>query len=367
MERRVKSPPDSSTSAAAAELYRIQATGCRLAGSPSPFYATLLDALAVDAASGGTAASVVADVVDLGLAAAIPLRLLGGVHRGVLAGELPSLARHFPSVGGDGDAEAAAAALLTSLATPSATIRNALKWDPQTNEVGRAAALAIGLGAIAATTQLPIRLLEIGSSAGLNLRLDRYWYGVGGGWGDPNSPVRFEAADFEEVSSAGSGSVPFSLAPTIVDRVGCDVNPLDASSDAGALTLLGYVWPDQHDRAARLRAALAVARDSPLTISCIGADAFVAEQFVASVGVVTVLMHSIVWQYLPKAAQRRIEQVVTDRVSTASVSAPLAWLRFEPRPDQAHPETRVRIWPHAPESRIVAESTYHGPPVRVRI
>ncbi len=361
----MSSTVDASKAAAAAELFRIQAAGCRLAGSPSPFYATLLDALGADAAAGGAAAAVVADVVNLGLAAAIPLRLLGGVHRGVLAGELPDLARHFPSVGGDGDATAASAALLQSLASPSSTIRGALQWDPQTNEVGRAAALAIGLSEIAAATQLPIRLLEIGSSAGLNLRLDRYWYGVGGGWGDPSSPVRFEPADFGCDTIERAGSRAFAFAPTIADRLGCDLNPLDASSDVGALTLLGYVWPDQHDRAARLRAALAVARETSVTILRMNADDFVAEHFVASEGVTTVLMHSIVWQYLPNAAQRRIEQVVADRISIASATAPLAWLRFEPRPDQAHPETRVRVWPHAPESRIVAESTYHGPPVRV--
>ena len=38
---------------------------------------------------------------------ALALRLLGGVHRMVLAGDAPELARHYPSVGGDGDAAAA--------------------------------------------------------------------------------------------------------------------------------------------------------------------------------------------------------------------------------------------------------------------
>lgn len=347
---------------AAANLFRIQAAGCRMAGSPSPFYATLLDGLAADAATGGPSAAVIADVVDLGLAAAIPLRLLGGVHRGVLAGELPSLARHFPSVGGDGDAEAAVGELIAILTEPTVTIRNALDWDPQTNEVGRASALAVGLGVIANATRLPLRLLEFGSSAGLNLRLDRYWYGTGSGWGDPNSPVRFEASAFEFDEAAVD---VFACPPNVVDRLGCDVNPLDASTDEGAMTLLGYIWPDQHDRAARLRAALAVARDSPVSILRMNADDFVAERLVPSPGVTTVLMHSIVWQYLPSASQRRIEQVVTDRMSSASTSAPLAWLRFEPRPDQAHPETRIRVWPHAPESQLVATSTYHGPPVRI--
>ena len=59
---------------------------------------------------------------------------------------------------------------------------------PQTNAVGRSPALASGLLVIACYTAMPIRLREIGSSGGLNLRLDSYWYEQDGeGWGETRS------------------------------------------------------------------------------------------------------------------------------------------------------------------------------------
>jgi hypothetical protein len=343
----------------AANLYRAQAAGCRNGASASPFYAAVLERLALDADRGGPAARVLDDVVALGYAAAVPLRLLGGLHRGVLAGELPTLAVHYPSPDSDGDADAAAAVILEVLAAPPDSVRASLRWDPQTNEVGRAAALAVGLGVITQITARPLRLLEIGASGGLNLRLDRYRFERAGvGFGDPAAAVRFGDESYD-------GALPFADPVVIAERRGCDLNPIDASSPGGALTLTSYVWPDQRERLDRLRAALGIAADLPVPIDRARADDWVAERVAPQQGVTTVMMHSIMWQYVPAAAQRRITAIVHARARVATDDAPLAWLRFEPRPDQLYPETRVRIWPHAPADRLVAASGYHGPPVRV--
>lgn len=348
----------------AGDLYRMQAAGCRHGASQSPFYAALLDVLAVDADAGGPAARVLEPVVSLGFDAASPLRLLGGVHRAVLSGLVPELAARFASVGGDGDPSAAVAPLLALLTDPPAVVTDALRWDPQTNEVGRAAALAVGLAVVARETGLPLHLLEIGASGGLNLRLDRFWYSTSGAsWGDPESPVRFTDSDYE-------GSPPFVPEMSITERRGCDLNPIDASSEDGMLTLLSYVWPDQRERLVRLRAALHIAREVPVVLDRSPADDWVAEHLVSRPGVATVLFHSIMWQYLPGAVQQRITQLVEMRARSATRDAPIAWLRFEPSPDWTHPETRLRIWPRLPvdrlpEDRLVATSSYHGPPVRV--
>lgn len=112
------------------------------------------------------------------------LRLFAGVHRAALEGSAPRVAAHFPSTGGDGDAERAMRAIIELLGESPETVQSALGGPPQTNEVGRSASLASGLQVIANETHLPIRLREIGSSGGLNLRLDSYWYeqdGTGGG------------------------------------------------------------------------------------------------------------------------------------------------------------------------------------------
>src|SRR5262249_58339704 len=70
-----------------------------------------------------------------------------------------------------------------------------LDRPPQTNEVGRAAALIGGLRHLAAEACLPVRLVEIGASAGLNLRADRFHvHGPAGRDGDPASPVVLDGA-----------------------------------------------------------------------------------------------------------------------------------------------------------------------------
>ena len=72
-----------------------------------------------------------------------------------------------------------------------------------------------------AETGLPLRVLEIGASAGLNLRWDRYRYtGPAGEWGDPGSPV--------EIAEAFTGErPPLDVRPPVVERRGCDPHPLD--------------------------------------------------------------------------------------------------------------------------------------------
>src|SRR5438067_215947 len=87
-----------------------------------------------------------------------------------------------------------------------------------------------------ASAVTPIRLLEIGASAGLNLLADRYTYVVGGlELGDPASPLRFE--------EPWAPPPPIDLVRAadqlhIVSRAGCDLAPLDPSRADDQLTLL---------------------------------------------------------------------------------------------------------------------------------
>src|SRR6185503_11251145 len=112
----------------------------------------------------------------------------------------------------------------------------------------------------AAESGLPLRLLEVGSSAGLNLRWDRFRYEWrGAAFGPADSPVRFT----ETFTDGAPASVP---AVAIAERSGCDASPIDPVSEEGRLTLLAYVWPDQAERFARLRGALDVAAAMPTTI-----------------------------------------------------------------------------------------------------
>ncbi len=67
---------------------------------------------------------------------------------------------------------------------PGAFRNVSLSLPPQTNEVRRSALLLPGFIEIARKTGLPLRLLEIGASAGLNQVWDEYRYTYRGRQGD---------------------------------------------------------------------------------------------------------------------------------------------------------------------------------------
>src|SRR5438093_13752193 len=88
-----------------ADLLRLQAGWCDRLGSV--LYAQLLERAAADVQAGGPAAELLRGHESDTPGSALALRLMGSVHRLVLEGKLPALARYYPSVGGRPDAEAA--------------------------------------------------------------------------------------------------------------------------------------------------------------------------------------------------------------------------------------------------------------------
>ena len=88
-------------------------------------------------------------------------------------------------------------------------------------------------------------------------------------------------------------------AATIATRRGCDRDPIDATADGAALTLLSYVWPGQDARFDTLRAALDIAAAFPVTVDRADAVEWVPAQLAEPhAGLATVVMHSVFWQYL---------------------------------------------------------------------
>jgi len=125
----------------------------------------------------------------------------------------------------------------------------------QTNEVGRCALFLPALGMIA-EEHGALSLVDVGTSAGLNLQLDRYeyHYSPGGNLGG-RSPVALECG------TRGAVPVPAEL-PTVVRRIGIDQHPIDLSHPDQARWLMACVWPDQADRFERIRAAIMLAQHS---------------------------------------------------------------------------------------------------------
>jgi hypothetical protein len=324
-----------------------------------PFYDALSSELIADVKAGGPAGRLLAPFAAEPLEAAYVLRLFAGLHWLVLRAEAPALARHFPSSGGDGNARGAMQVIRSVLRDPPPEVTGYLAHPPQTNEVGRAAALASGMAYLAGQAGLPLCLREIGASAGLNLRLDSYRYEQdGAGWGNAASPVRFTGL-------WNGASTPFAVRPSILDRRGCDRNPIDVTTSAGAMRLLSYVWPEPAARFARARNAIALASREPVTIDRADAAEWLPGQLRARrPGAVLVVYHSVVWQYLGQAVQDRIRAQLAAAGETATPQTPLAWLRLEPRPHSYVPaELRLTLWngrTGEPEHWLLATTDFHG-------
>ncbi|MDQ1477332.1 MAG: hypothetical protein QOE62_2561 [Actinomycetota bacterium] len=341
----------------AAELLRWQEAGCLLGSSPSPFYAELFGRFAADCEQGSAPVADLLARAPMTINAAAPLRLFGGVHRGVLVAEFPELAATWPTTERPaGDVDGAYDLLRTLFASPPASVLDALSRDPQTNEVGRSAALALGLAKIGRVTRKPIRLFEIGSSAGLNLRIDSYFCDGGATtWGSSDAALHFGADCFEKPADF-AGSTP------ITERRGCDINPIDATTDDGAATLMSYVWPDQFARLDRLRRALDIARAVPVAFDVMCADEWVDQLVLTEPDSTTVLMHSVMWQYMPDAVQNRITATLADRGAKATDDAPLALVSMEPGPHAISMDLSVTRWPGG-DRQVLAHCGGHGPPI----
>jgi hypothetical protein len=339
-------------------VHTLRSQGRFCAGSGSAMYGELFELVAGDVEAGGVFAAILSGHEDDPSRDAVPLRLLGGLHRLVLDGRAAGLRRWYPSTSGSWDAAAAWPEILATAAGHHDALRAALRQPPQTNEVGRSAALIGGLLRINHGFDLPVRLFEIGTSAGLNLRADHYHYRYAGHqWGPAGSPVR--------IDDAWAGALPPGGTVRITERHGFDIAPIDVTGTDGEMTVLSYVWPDQKARLARLRGAIEVAHSVPAQLERRTAGDAVGTLTLAD-DALTVLWHSITWQYLPAEQRDAVQARADDLAGHATTRSPFAHLTMEPA--RARPGApirflvRARRWPGG-EREILGECHPHGPPV----
>jgi hypothetical protein len=322
----------------------------------SPLYHTLLSRMAEDVRGSGPCWRVLephAAEPDHSL----PLRFLASVHRLVLERRLPELARYYPSGGGAADAAAAWPVFIEQVEQHEKELSARLPKTVQTNEVARCCALLPGFLAIAGSTGMPLRLLEIGCSAGLNLRWDCFSYATPAGvWGDPGSPVKF--------GNVFAGDLPpVKVNVSVSERGGCDLNPIDPGTEEGRLTLLSFVWPDQTERFHQLAAAIEVAGRVPVELTRSDALPWLKSQLAdARDGTATVVFHSVVRPYLGKESCERMDEILQAAGARATRGAPLAWLAMEPAEKEAAVD--LTLWPGGDRRRI-AEAGFHGRSVNI--
>jgi hypothetical protein len=334
------------------ESFRRQAAICGATGSP--LYQALLERAADDLEAGGPFGSLMADWSGHPVLDVPALRALGAVHALVLAGEAPALAAFYPSAGGRFEPDGAWRALRALVEERLEDLRPRLREHVQTNEVRRCCALLGGILRFAAAAgPRPLRLREIGASAGLNLLFDRYRYRLGAAvWGTPAARLALDCA--------WRGAPPaLGRAPVVADRAGCDVDPIDVRDPVQRLRLASYAWPDQLARLARLHAAVEIARrDPPALVRARAGDWLADALAVPAEGAATLLFQSVMWWYVPRDEQARVIETVEVAGVRATTDAPLGWLRMEGASTEAC-EVRLRVWPGG-EDALLARTHYHA-------
>lgn len=311
----------------------------------SPLMVGLLEGVAEDWDAGGVTRAVLAPYADDPPGSALPLRFAAALHRLVLTGEVGELAAHYPTVGGTAPPEQAWPAARRVLEHRTADVRELTGLPCQTNEVGRAVPLLMGLAEVARRTGAAVRLWELGASAGLNLLLDRFRFGST--WGPPESPCRLP-----DPGVAADGV-------RIAERAGCDPAPLDPADPESRLRLTASVWGDQMERLERLTGAFDVAATSPAPVEEAGAADWLARRLAAPAHGegVPVVWHSIVRSYVDPGEWQEVERLTARHD---------VWrLSYEPDPGANPRGIPLRV--HGPglpsEGQVLAYGTGHGPPM----
>lgn len=331
------------TEDAVRHAFRDQARSCRSLGSDytAALCDTLADILQVD--QGAVAKEVLKWPGDPRSSAdSVPLRLCGALHALVLDNRAPDLADAYAERRID------SGLLLQTIDAQHDFILRWLDSPPQTNEVARSAAIIAAARLLQGFTALPLRVRELGASAGLNLNFHRYILA-------PNTV--FEDSADVVLRPDWQGPIPEATI-AVADACGVDLNPLDPV--ANALRLRAYCWADQTARLSRLDAALTLARDHKPQVDAGDAAAWLARQLSEPVpGQTTLVTHTIAAQYFPTTTSADCEAALQAAAATASASAPLAHFGMEFDGGDGARLT-LRLWDGAARGWYLGRADFHG-------
>lgn len=286
------------------------------------------------------------------LADALPLRLAGGIHALHLGGKEPALAPLYADMPRDDDQAVIGATLIRH----EAALLPWLDGPPQTNEAGRSSNFIAAMLWLADKGLAPrFECLEIGSSAGINLMLDRYHYDLGGVAVGPEPGAMRFAPEWQ-------GDPPPDHAIEIVSTKGCDVAPVDLTDPDQALRLKAYIWPEHTVRFERMAAAITEATKRPPDLVRMNAADFIEAELARPqvAGTTRILMHSIVWQYVPDDQKARVTAAMEAAGARATADRPLAWVALEANRVMHVHEMVVRFWPGGEDGEIVTRAHPHG-------
>ncbi|MDQ1125910.1 hypothetical protein QE428_000943 [Microbacterium sp. SORGH_AS 505] len=182
----------------------------------------------------------------------------------------------------------------------------ALTHATQTNEAARCAVLLPQLARIPG----PLALLEVGASAGLCLYPDRYTYRY---TADDGTVTRIDPVVPTDVviDCRIENTAPPTHLPDVVWRGGIDLNPLDPADPETLAWLDALVWPEHHDRRARLAAAARVAASDPAPIRAGDLNDLIADAAAsAPTDATLVVFHTAVLAYLSPEDRERFRRTM---------------------------------------------------------
>ncbi|MCU0494881.1 MAG: DUF2332 domain-containing protein [Chloroflexaceae bacterium] len=222
----------------------------------SPLYAHLSQYVATDT-------DILQLVLDADRATQVSNLLFGAVHYLLLRGEDHQLRTFYASLTAHPQAPEHAAPVFRDFCGQHAQeIQHLVTTRKvQTNEVQRCTCL---LPAFVLThkyaQEMPLSLIEIGSSAGLHLLWDKYKYNYEtiGQIGDDTSEVRLRCS----LIGQHKPHIPLVM-PLIYSRIGIDINPINVEDIEATRWVRALIWPEHIDRAQLFERAITIARRNP--------------------------------------------------------------------------------------------------------
>jgi hypothetical protein len=344
--------PQASGPEAVRTAFENQVAYCRDNGAPNTALVchALMELLEGD--RGGVTMKRIRRWAGPALADALPLRIAGGLHALHLKGEEPGLAPIYDGLSPTNASELVAEALERH----DHALLSWLDGPPQTNEAGRSWGFAAAmLWLVEQGCPSDFALYEIGSSAGINLMMRRYRFNLGGVEVGP-------ATARMRITPEWRGAPPPAHSFDIVEATGCDIAPVDLTDPDQALRLRAYIWPELTERFARMDAAVEAANRFSPDIEKARAGDFVSRVLPREPksGVTRMIMHSVVWQYVPADERAAITAAIEEAGKAATLQAPLAWVMLEANRDTHRHELTARWWPGGAETVKLATAHPHG-------
>jgi hypothetical protein len=188
----------------------------------------------------------------------------------------------------------------------------------QTNSVRRSAILYPAFAYVSQYLARSPAIIELGSSAGLNLLWDYHQYIYDETTvGRSDSPVTI-------TPTVKGGDPPLPTEPpSIASRIGIDLHPLDVRDNSDCDWLRALIWPEHHTRREALNGAIKVAKKNPPRVK--GGDAVeVLPEMLADFPVdqPIVVYNTLMMYQLPEQAREQLKSIIEEEL----VNRPLHWI-----------------------------------------